>query len=109
MGEDDSNSRFIWFIAGAAVGAAVALLYAPAPGHETRRRIAEKTDQGRQALADQGRDLYERGRDMYERGRKLADEAAEMFERGRKLVEGVAGSSQESPGTPPPSQGSSQA
>ena len=107
MAAEDNGSKFIWFIAGAAVGAAVALLYAPTPGHEVRRKIAEKTDQGRQALADQGRDLYERGRDMYERGRKLADEAAEMFERGRKLVEGVAGSSPESSGSEAP--GSTQA
>lgn len=97
MADQDSGGKFIWFIAGAAVGAAVALLYAPASGNETRRKLAATTDQGRQALADQGRDLYERGRDMFERGRKLADEAAEMFERGRKLVEGVAGNASDTP------------
>src|SRR5579864_7429041 len=91
MADEDNGAKLVWFIAGTAIGAAVALLYAPAPGHETRRKIGEKTDQGRQLLADQGRDLYERGREMYDRGRKLADEAADMFERGRKLVEGVAG------------------
>jgi gas vesicle protein len=91
MADEDNGGKLLWFVAGAAIGAAIAVLYAPAPGEETRRKIAEKTDQGRQALADQGRDLYERGRDMYDKGRKLADEAAEMFERGRKLVEGVAG------------------
>jgi gas vesicle protein len=102
MADEENGGKFIWFVAGAAVGAAIAILYAPAAGHETRRKIAERTDQGRQALADQGRDLYERGKEMYDRGRKLADEAAEMFERGRKLVEGVAGSVQDSPkdGTP---------
>lgn len=101
MADEDNSSKLVWFVAGAAVGAAIAILYAPAPGHETRRRIAEKTDQGRQALAGQGRDLYERGKDMYDRGRKLADEAAEMFERGRRLVEGVGGSTQESPNAGP--------
>jgi gas vesicle protein len=89
MADEDYGDKIVWFVAGAALGATIALLYAPAPGHETRRKLAEKTDQGRQALADQGRDLYERGKDMYDRGRKLADEAADMFERGRKLVEGV--------------------
>ena len=97
MADEDNGGKLLWFVAGAAVGAAIAILYAPAPGHETRRKIAEKTDQGRQALADQGRDLYERGKEMYDRGRKLADEAADMFERGRKLVEGVAGTVQDSP------------
>ncbi len=103
MAEEDNGGKLLWFVAGAAVGAAIAVLYAPAAGEEIRRKIAEKTDQGRQALADQGRDLYDRTRDMYERGRKLADEAAEMFERGRKLVEGVAGTGQE----PAPGQASS--
>jgi len=101
MADEDNGAKLVWFIAGTAIGAAVALLYAPAPGYETRRRLVEKTDQGRQILADQGRDLYERGREMYDRGRKLADEAADMFERGRKLVEGVAGNAaSEKPDTP---------
>ncbi len=102
MAEEDNGGKLLWFVAGAAVGAAIAVLL-PAAGEEIRRKIAEKTDQGRQALADQGRDLYDRTREMYERGRKLADEAAEMFERGRKLVEGVAGTGQE----PAPGQASS--
>lgn len=108
MADEDNGGRLLWFVAGTAIGAAIAILYAPAAGEETRRKLAEKTDQGRQALADQGRDLYERTREMYERGRKLADEAAEMFERGRKLVEGVAGTGQEpAPGQASP--GSTQA
>ena len=100
MADEDYGDKLIWFVAGAALGATIALLYAPAAGQETRRKIAEKTDQGRQVLADQGRDLYERGKEMYERGRKLADDAADMFERGRKLVEGVGGG-KESPASPP--------
>jgi len=109
MADEDSSGKFIWFVAGAAIGAAVALLYAPASGQETRKKLVDATDQGRQALADQGRDLYERGREMFERGRKLADEAAEMFERGRKLVEGVAGGSQANPAEDQASPGNAQA
>ena len=100
MSDEDNGARLIWFVAGAAVGAAIALLYAPATGTETRRLIAEKTDQGRHALAGQGRDLFERGKEMFDRGKKLADEAADMFERGRKLVEGVGRKVEESPAAP---------
>ena len=95
MAEDSNTPGMAWFIAGAAVGAAVALLYAPAPGHETRRKIAKKTDQGRAALQDSGKDMIDRGREMFERGRKMADEAADMFERGRKMVEETASNLQE--------------
>jgi len=34
------------FLVGAAAGAAVALLYAPAPGRETRERLGEKAREG---------------------------------------------------------------
>jgi gas vesicle protein len=78
----------MWFVAGAALGAAMALLYAPPSGAETRRRISRKTQEGRESLLESGKELIERGRELYEKGREIADEAAELFERGRKLVEG---------------------
>jgi len=88
----EDNSRFIWFIAGAAIGASVALLYAPQSGADTRRYLGDKAREGRDALAESGRDMMDRGRELYDRGRKLADEAAEMFERGRKIVDNASGS-----------------
>ena len=90
MAEDDISGKVLLFVAGAAIGAAAALLFAPSSGEDTRRVIAEKTEGGRAALAGSGKDVIDRGRDMFERGQKLIDEAAEMFERGRKLVEGTA-------------------
>lgn len=95
MADESDSSRIAWFLAGASIGAVIALLYAPASGEETRRIIAKKTEEGRGALQDSGKDLLERGREMYERGRQLADEAAGVFERGRKLVEGTAGNLQD--------------
>jgi gas vesicle protein len=90
MAAEDYSSKVVWFITGIAVGAAVALLYAPASGEQTRRTIVKRTREGREAMADSGREMLERGREMYEKGRKMADDAAEMFERGRKIVEGSA-------------------
>ncbi len=89
MAEEDNGSGWIWFVAGAALGTAVGLMYAPAAGSETRRKIAEE---GRQAFANQGLgDFLDKGRDIFERGRKLAEDAAEIYERGRKLLEGIGG------------------
>lgn len=84
----ESGDKVVWFLAGAAIGAAIALLYAPASGEETRAKILERANEGRDALADRGRDLMDRGRDLYAKGKSMADEAADMFERGRKIVEG---------------------
>jgi gas vesicle protein len=88
MARHDDGSRFVWFLTGAALGAAIALLYAPQSGEQTRKLIGRKAREGRDVLADQGEELIDRGKELFERGRKVADEAAELFERGRKLVEG---------------------
>lgn len=93
MADQDSGSGLMWFVAGAAIGATIALLYAPTSGGEARRIIGQKTREGSQALAESSKDMYERGRDLYERGRKLADEAADMLERGRSIVEKATESS----------------
>ncbi len=82
------NNSLVWFVAGAAVGASIALLYAPQSGKETRRILKKKTKEGRAALAESSRDLMDRGRELYEKGLRVADEAAEMIERGRRIVEG---------------------
>jgi gas vesicle protein len=88
MATEDAGISLAWFLVGAAVGATVALLYAPQSGKDTRRLISKKTEQGREAIADSGKEVLDRGRELYERGREFADEAAELFERGKKAVRG---------------------
>ena len=88
MQERDTTSGALWFVAGVAIGSTIALLYAPASGQHTRRKIAHTARSGREKLAAQGRDMMEKGRDLYDRGREIADEAADMFDRGRQLIKG---------------------
>ena len=61
------------FVAGAAVGAAVALLYAPGAGEETRRKLAEKAREGR----DQAARAFEQGKAAYGKARAAAATASE--------------------------------
>jgi gas vesicle protein len=82
------DNNLVWFVAGAAIGASLALLYAPQSGRETRRLIKKKTREGREVLSETSRDLMDKGRELYEKGLRVADDAAEMIERGRRLVEG---------------------
>ena len=70
MADNNSGVGAIWFVAGAAVGATLALLFAPESGEKTRRRLAKHAQRGSQALSNGGRDLYDRGRDVYDRGRR---------------------------------------
>jgi gas vesicle protein len=85
---EDTGDRILWFVVGAALGASVALLYAPMTGDKTRRIIGRKAREGREVLGESGRDLLDKGRDLYKQGRRVADEAADLFERGRKMVDG---------------------
>ena len=69
MGNDrgvSAGSVLVAFVAGAAVGAAVALLFAPATGEETREYLGQRAREGRDRAADaarQGRDILNRQRD----------------------------------------------
>lgn len=85
---DQPSERILWFAAGCALGAAIALLYAPMTGEDMRKQIADKASDGSASFTDVGKDLIERGRDLYEKGRQIADDAAEMFDQGRKIVQG---------------------
>ena len=86
MANNSSGEKLVWFLAGAAMGAALALLFTPKSGPELRRLISEKAEEGRDYLADTGREVYSKGKEIYEKGRELAGDAAELFERGRKAV-----------------------
>jgi len=78
----NSGSVLVAFVIGAVAGAAVALLYAPATGEETRRRLAERAREGREkaeGLAREGREFITRQRETLatavERGRQAFEEA----------------------------------
>ena len=86
--QDQAGNNLAWFLAGAFIGAAVAVLYAPKSGKETREYIADKVQQSKEAVNDTSHNLVEVTKDMFDRGRQLVDDAADLFERGRKLVKG---------------------
>ena len=86
--QSQATSNIAWFLTGAFIGAAAAILYAPQSGKQTRQYLSCKTQQGREAVETAGQDIADASKDMFERGRKLVDDAADLFERGRKLVKG---------------------
>jgi gas vesicle protein len=76
------------FIAGAAVGAAVALLYAPAAGEDTRDYLGQRAREGRDRAAEAAR----QGRDMLNRQREQVSTA---FDRVREQYQGAPPSTEE--------------
>ena len=81
----DTLNQVTWFLTGAIIGAAVAILYAPKSGKDSRKYLSDKS---RDAIGDTGKNVGEAGKEMFERGKQLVDDAADLFERGRKLVKG---------------------
>lgn len=84
MSKDNSGGLMVAFVVGALTGAAVALLFAPASGEETREFLGQKAREGqakaREAM-DQGRDYYARQREnlvnAVDRGREAFQQARE--------------------------------
>ena len=84
MPNDNSSGGTVMlaFLVGALTGAAVAILFAPASGEETREYLGQKAREGRaraREAIDQGRDAYTRQRDhvesAIERGRQAFRDA----------------------------------
>jgi gas vesicle protein len=73
MSNDNSGSVMVAFVLGALAGAAVALLFAPATGEETREYLGEKAREGRAKLREQRDSVLnavDRGRDAFTQSRE---------------------------------------
>jgi gas vesicle protein len=87
MARDTSGSMMVAFVIGAMTGAAVALLFAPATGEETRELLGQKAREGKakaREAVDQGREYYRSQREnlatAVERGREAFQQARERGE-----------------------------
>jgi gas vesicle protein len=83
MAKDESagaGSVLLAFLLGAVSGAAVALLYAPATGRDTREYLGEKAREGRERAAE----AAQKGRQALNQGRETLNSA---IERGREAYQ----------------------
>jgi gas vesicle protein len=74
--DNQTNGVMLAFMVGAITGAAVALLFAPASGDETRGYLGQKAREGR----DRAREAAEQSREFYDRHR---ESVATAIDRGR--------------------------
>jgi len=75
MSDTRGGDRAAFFVLGAVVGAATALLVAPASGARTRRRIRRQGEEVADYLIDAGKELVEKCEDLYERSGEVVDDA----------------------------------
>ena len=78
--QSGSGNVMLAFMVGAITGAAVALLFAPASGDETREYLGQKAREGR----DRAREAAEQSREFYERNRESVTTA---IDRGREAFQ----------------------
>ena len=75
MSDTRAGDRAAFFLLGAGIGAAAALLMAPASGARTRRRLVRKGEEVADYLIDAGKELIEKCEDLYERSGELVEDA----------------------------------
>jgi gas vesicle protein len=63
MTNNQSGALLVAFVAGAVAGAAVALLFAPASGDDTRDYIGQRAREGRERAVS----AFEKARDQYQK------------------------------------------
>jgi gas vesicle protein len=84
MSENSAGGdKFLFFLAGAGIGAVLALLFAPKSGRETREMIARTASDGRDFIANkvtEGRHLVE------EKSRRLGDDFSSFLEKSKEAV-----------------------
>src|SRR5215472_580839 len=84
MSDNNNGDKFIYFLAGAGIGAVFALLFAPKSGRETRELIARTATDSRDFLSNkvnEGRQMVE------EKGRRFGDDFNTFLDKSKEAVQ----------------------
>jgi len=83
-------TKVSYFLAGMGIGAAIALLFAPQSGEETRKQIAEKAQEGKDYVASKGRDIRKQAEELVDQGKDLVSKQkarlADVLESGKQVA-----------------------
>ena len=86
-----AGNKFLYLLAGAGIGAATALLFAPKAGVDLRSDIADITRKGYDETLDLAQQLKDQSADLYqsikEKTDKVYELAAEKFSTGQQLMD----------------------
>ena len=83
MSESSGGDKFLYFLAGAGIGAVLALLFAPKSGRETREMIAQKATESRDFLSNK---VSEGKQYVEDRGRKATDDFSSFVDRSKEAL-----------------------
>jgi gas vesicle protein len=84
------GTKISYFIAGLGIGTAIALLFAPQSGEETRKQIVGKAQDGRDFVALKGREFRKQAEDLVDQGKDLVNKQkarlADVLESGKQAA-----------------------
>ena len=90
MANSNFATKVSYFVAGLGIGAAIALLFAPKSGEETRKQIADKAQQGKDYVAAKGREVRKQAEDLVDQGKDLVSKQkarlADVLESGKQAA-----------------------
>ena len=91
---DNRDSSLVAFLFGAIVGAAVALLYAPKTGKETRAHLKRITEDFVEDAGEKGVEFREKGKKFIEEGKT---KVSEIVEKGKNRYSKIFKKQEENP------------
>ena len=90
MANCGTTTKLTYFIAGLGIGGAVALLFAPKSGKETRKYLADKAEEGKDYVTAKGREFRQHADEYVDRGKdvisKQKERLADVLEAGRQMA-----------------------
>lgn len=90
MATCNATTKLTYFIAGLGIGGAVALLFAPKSGKETRKYLANRAEEGKDYVAAKGKEFRQQAEELVDRGKEVVskqkDRLADVLEAGRQVA-----------------------
>jgi len=77
--ERGTGEKTLYFMLGAFIGAATALLLAPRSGEETRRIFTSKAREGADFVANRSRNMADKASSMVDRGKEMLQQQRESL------------------------------
>lgn len=79
---EETGRDMMTFLAGAMLGAGLALLYAPRTGREVREKVTDFTNDAMAKMKGFSTDAQERMRSTFKKGKEMAEEKAAAYTEG---------------------------
>ncbi len=86
MAKSNPGTGMLCFLLGVTVGGVLALLFAPASGEETREKLRQTAEDGREYVETKRKEFRRKAEELSEKGKEVRRRAEDAIGKGRKAV-----------------------